>query len=144
MPRLALLALVAVASFAAAQAPDISGPINVSPKPVSTDPAVKLDYDIVYVRAPRKGDAVGTNWPEISNPVFMDAGADLMLLHPDGSEELLVKGGAGSATDPVVSFDGEWVYYTLFHDLTGASVAQGPAAGADIYKLHVKTKKTVR
>ena len=51
---------------------------NVSPKHFSTDASVKLDYDIVYVRAPRKGDAVGTNWPEIANPVFMDAGADLM------------------------------------------------------------------
>ena len=78
---------------------------------------MKLDYDIVYVRAPRKGDAVGTNWPEISNPVFMDAGADLMLLHPDGREEVLVEGGEGSVTDPIVSFDGEWVYYSQFHDM---------------------------
>ncbi len=105
---------------------------------------MKLDYDIVYVRAPRKGDAVGTNWPEISNPLFMDPGADLMLLHPDGSEEVLVKGGAGSVTDPVVSFDGEWVYYSLFHDLKGASISQGPPAGADIFKIHVKSKKIVR
>jgi hypothetical protein len=133
-------------SFAWAQPlpPDVSGPINVSPKPVATDKSVKLDYDIVYVRAPRKGDAVGTNWPEISNPVFMDAGADLMLLHPNGTEEVLVRGGPGSVTDPMVSFDGEWVYYSLFHDMKGASVSQGPAAGSDIYKIHVKSKKIVR
>src|SRR5262249_6451652 len=91
-----------------------------------------------------KGDAVGTNWTEISNPVFMDAGADLMLLHPDGTEEVLVEGGAGSVTDPTVSFDGEWVYYSLFHDLKSDSSAKGPAAGADVYKIHVKTRKTVR
>jgi hypothetical protein len=42
----------------------------------------------------------------------MEPGADLMLLHPDGSEELLVEGGDGSITDPMVSFDGQWVYYT--------------------------------
>src|SRR5262249_36858856 len=132
-------------SFAAAQQlPDLSRPIDVSPKPVASDPSVKIDYDIVYVRAPRKGDAVGTNWPEIANPVFMDAGADLMLLHPDGTEELLVAGGKGSVTDPMVSFDGEWVYYSLFHDLTGASTSQGAPAGADVYKIHVKSKKTVR
>jgi hypothetical protein len=130
-------------SFAWAQ-PDASGPINVSPKPIASDKSVKLDYDIVYVRAPRKGDAVGTNWPEISNPVFMDPGADLMLLHPDGTEDVLVRGGAGSVTDPMVSFDGEWVYYSLFHDMKGGSISQGPAAGADIYKIHVKTKKIVR
>src|SRR5262245_13937661 len=61
--------------------------------PVSSSSTVKRDYDIVYVRAPRKGDAVGTNWAEISNPLFMDPGADLMLLHPDGEEDLLVAGG---------------------------------------------------
>ena len=136
-----------LASFAAGQPQpqaDVPGTINISPKPVASDASVKLDYDIVYVRAPRKGDAVGTNWPEISNPVFMDAGADLMLLHPDGSEELLVKGGVGAVTDPMVSFDGEWVYYSLFHDLKGASASQGPAAGADIYKIHVKSKKIVQ
>ena len=85
---------------------------------------MKLDYDIVYVRAPRRGDDVGTNWAEISSPLFMDAGADLMLLHPDGKEELLVAGGKGSVTDPVVSFDGEWVYYSLFHDLEGATITE--------------------
>ncbi|MBA4062865.1 MAG: hypothetical protein C0501_04000, partial [Isosphaera sp.] len=131
-------------SLAAARQPDPARTLDVTPKPVASDPAVKLDYDIVYVRAPRKGDAVGTNWPEISNPVFMDAGADLMLLRPDGTEEVLVAGGAGSVTDPVVSFDGEWVYYSLFHDMQGASVSRGPAGGADIYKLHLKTRKTVR
>lgn len=138
--------LLVLAALAGAQPrpADVSGPINVTPKPVASDKAVKLDYDIVYVRAPRNGDKVGTNWPEISNPVFMDPGADLMLLHPDGSEEVLVKGGAGSITDPAVSFDGEWVYYSHFHDLKGASVAQGPPAGADVFKIHVKSKKVVR
>src|SRR5215207_9160787 len=139
MPRLALLvALVPLMAFA--QSPDI----NIAPKPFASDPSVKLDYDIVYVRAPRKGDAVGTNWPEISNPVFMDAGADLMLLKPDGTEDVLVKGGAGSVTDPMVSFDGEWVYYSHFHDMKGASVSQGPSGGADIFKIHVKSRKVMR
>src|SRR5206468_7927098 len=143
---LALLACLPLISFVGAQPqpPDASGPIDVTPRPVASDTGVKLDYDIVYVRAPRKGDAVGTNWPEISNPVFMDAGADLMLLHPDGSEEVLVKSGDGSVTDPVVSFDGEWVYYSHFHDMKGATISQGPAGGADIYKIHVKSRKIVR
>ncbi|MBY0456899.1 MAG: hypothetical protein K2V38_06150 [Gemmataceae bacterium] len=146
--RLSILALVALISAVASgrpqSPPDLSGPINIAPKPVASDKAVKLDYDIVYVRAPRNGDKVGTNWPEISNPVFMDPGADLMLLHPDGTEEVLVKGGPGAVTDPVVSFDGEWVYYSLFHDMKGASVSQGPSGGADIYKIHVKSRKIVR
>ncbi len=139
----ALIPLVLV-PLALAQPPRGTAPIDVEPKPIASDKSVKLDYDIVYVRMPRKGDDVGTNWTEISNPVFMDPGADLMLLHPDGREEVLVKGGAGSVTDPVVSFDGEWVFYSLFHDLKGASIYQGPPAGADIYKIHVKSRKIVR
>ena len=117
---------------------------NVEPPHVSTDPSVKLDYDIVYVRAPRRGDDVGTNWAEVSSPLFMDAGADLMLLHPDGNEEVLVAGGKGSVADPMVSFDGEWVYYSLFHDLDGATITEAARAGADIYKIHVKTRRVVR
>ena len=114
------------------------------PQHVSTDRSVKVDFDIVYIRAPRRGDEVGTNWAEVSSPLFMDAGADLMLLHPDGNEEMLVAGGKGSVTDPMVSFDGEWVYYTLFHNLEGATVTDPPPAGADIFKIRVKTRQTVR
>ena len=41
-----------------------------------------------------------------------------MLLHPDGSEEVLVDCDVCSVTDPFVSFDGEWIFYSLFHDLS--------------------------
>ena len=117
---------------------------KIEPPPVATDPSVKLDYDIVYIRRPRRGDDVGTNWAEVSSPLFMDAGADLMLLHPDGKEEVLVAGGKGSVADPMVSLDGEWVYYSLFHDLEDATITDAARAGADIYKIHVKTRKVVR
>ena len=117
---------------------------NLEPPPVATDASVKLDYDIVYVRAPRRGDDVGTNWAEVSSPLFLDAGADLLLLHPDSQEEVLVAGGKGSVADPMVSFDGEWVYYSLFHNLEGATVTDASRAGADIYKMHVKTRRIVR
>ena len=143
--RLILCLPFVFAILALAQQPDRTPErIGTEPKNVSIDSSVKIDYDIAYVRFPRKGDAVGTNWAEIANPVFMDAGADLMLLHPDGSEEVLVKGGDGSVTDPTVSFDGEWIYYSHFHDMKGGSLQQGPTAGADIFKIHVKSKKIVR
>src|SRR5205823_1057743 len=75
-------------------------PINVEPPHISTDKSVKYDYDIVYVRAPRKGDKGRTIWTEIAHPALMDPGADLMLLHPDGKEERLVAGGEdASVTD---------------------------------------------
>ena len=117
---------------------------KIEPPPIASDPSVKLDYDIVYVRAPRRGDDVGTNWAEVSSPLFMDAGADLMLLHPDGKEEVLVAGGKGAVTDPMVSLDGEWVYYSLFHDLDDATITDAARAGADIFKIHVKTRRVIR
>src|SRR5262249_38306977 len=120
--------------------------LNVDPPHVSTDPNVKYDYDIVYVRAPRKGDRGRTVWAEIAHPALMDPGADLMLLHPDGKEELLVAGGEdGAVTDPMVSFDGEWVFYSHVQGLKGTSQhGQPPFRGADVYKIHVKSRKIVR
>src|SRR6187402_1088973 len=91
--------------------------LDVNVPHLKTDPSVAYDYDIVYVRARRAGDTIHKRfYTDFSQPVTMEPGADLMLLHPDGSEELLVAGGDGSITDPVVSFDGEWVYYSHLHD----------------------------
>lgn len=102
-----------------------------------------VDYDIVYVRQPRFGDTINTTWPEVSHPASIDPGADLMLLHPDGSEELLVAGGVGSVTDPFVSFDGEWVYYSLFYDMRPQAInsqRKMPYQGADIFRIHLATR----
>lgn len=119
-------------------------PIDLNVPSIRSDPSIRYDYDIVYVRVPRKGDDVVSKWPEIAHPVSMDAGGDLMLLHPDGSEEVLVEGGAGSVTDPAMSFDGEWVFFSRFPDMTIEWAGKHPKAGADIYKLHLKTREVVR
>ena len=120
-------------------------PINVAVPSITTDKSVTYDYDIAYIRAPRAGDKVHKRYfTDFSSPVTMEPGADLMLLHPDGSEELLVAGGEGSVTDPVVSLDGQWIYYTLLHNMKQASQWNPPKEGGDIYKIHMKTKKIVR
>ncbi|MSQ95571.1 MAG: hypothetical protein EXR98_13570 [Gemmataceae bacterium] len=124
-------------------------PLRLDPPNVSTDRTIKYDYDIVYVRLPRKGFRTPSGkfespiWAQAGVPLQMHPGADLMLLHPDGKEEVLVPAGKGSVTDPFVSFDGEWVYYSHFHDLTNYRHGFVPSA-ADIYKIHVPTKKTIR
>lgn len=119
--------------------------IDVKVPHVSTDRAVKYDYDIVYVRALRAGDKVHKRFfTDFSSPVTIEPGADLMLLRPDGSEELLVAGGTGSVTDPMVSFDGQWVYYTHLHDLKNHNQWSPPRQGADIFKIHVKSRRIVR
>ncbi len=120
-------------------------PLDTNVPHVRTDKSVKLDYDIVYVRAHRAGDKTHKRfYTDFSQPVTMEPGADLMLLHPDGSEELLVTGGTGSITDPMVSFDGEWVYYSHLHNLQKASPWTPPRQGSDIFKIHVKTRRIVR
>src|SRR5947208_2953750 len=55
--------------------------------------AAAISYDIVYVRQARYGDNTATIWPEVFHPARMEPGADLMLLHPDGTEEVLVAAG---------------------------------------------------
>ncbi len=68
----------------------------------------------------------------------MEPGADLMLLHPDGKEEVLVPvKPQESIADPFVSFDGQWVYFAKMHDALNHK-------GADIYKVHVPTRKVVQ
>src|SRR6476620_4343105 len=114
-----LLALAAVPSSVwAGEEPLFAQTLNVHPLPIAEDPSVRYDYDSVYVRARRAGDKVHKRfYTDFSQPVTMEPGADLMLLHPDGSEELLVKGGKGSITDPVISFDGQWIFYVHIHNL---------------------------
>src|SRR5262249_40943960 len=110
---------------------------------ISTDKSVKYDYDIVYVRGPRSGDSTGTVWADVESPTTLSPGADLVLLHPDGSETVLFEGGKGAVTDPAVSFDGEWIYFAYFHDQT-KYIRQANLAGSDIYKVHAKTQKVVQ
>src|SRR5262249_39295752 len=142
------LSMIGVASLLAsqplvAQDKPLQRPLRVDPAPIASDKSIKYDYDIVYVRAPRTAtDKTGKErlamvWPDASEPFNMRASTDLMLLHPDGKDELLVAGAPGAIADPYVSFDAQWVYYTHFHDLTGRG-------GADVYKVNVKTRKTVR
>ncbi|MCG8464696.1 MAG: hypothetical protein MI750_07585 [Xanthomonadales bacterium] len=107
--------------------------------------AAAVDYDIVYVRQVRFGDETNTTWPEIFHPGLIDPGADLMLLHPDGSEEVLVDCTDCSVTDPVMSFDAQWVYYSLFHNMQPDQLNHQrgylPYAGADIFRLNLNTRE---
>src|ERR1700741_354699 len=94
---LALSVVLLVAVAVVAEGPFPPEKLDPQPKPLASDPSVKIDYDIVYVRAPRfitrDGKQRPSAWPEIGHPTNINAGYDLMLLHPDGKEELLVPGG---------------------------------------------------
>jgi len=125
--------------------PRFTNVIHVAVPPIASDRSVRYDYDIVYVRAPRAGDTVHKRfYTDFSQPVTMEPGADLMLLHPDGSEELLVAGGDGSITDPMVSFDAQWVYYSHLYNLRKVNQWSPPRQGADLFKIHLLTRRVVQ
>jgi len=136
-------AMLSISPPLAAQDKPLQRPLRVDPAPIASDKSIKYDYDIVYVRAPRTAkdksgkERLAMVWPDASEPLNMHASTDLMLLHPDGKDEMLVAGAGGAIADPYVSFDAQWVYYTHFHDLA-------TRGGADIFKFHVKTRKIVR
>jgi len=138
------IGLMLSAAVVAQDTPLYPDPINMTVPPIGSDDTVEYDYDIVYVRAPRKGDDTNTRWAEIVRPTQMEPGSDLMLLHPDGTEEVLVDAGEGAIADPMLSFDGEWVFYVLLPTLKSAYPGHNPEQGADIYKINVKSRETVR
>ena len=135
---LVLLGTLAVVGAVPAGEEKYSRPLDMSPPPIGKDASVKYDFDIIYVRAPRKEADGRSSWAEVGNPRSMEPGADLMLLHPDGTEEVLVPAkGNESIADPYVSFDGKWVYFAKFHDAKNHK-------GSDIYKINVPTREIVQ
>jgi hypothetical protein len=136
--------LVIPGSVALGQNPKDQPPLNVKPPHISTAKAVKYDYDIVYVRAPRYGDDRQIAWSEVFAPLRAEPGSDLMLLHPDGSEDVLVAAGDDAITDPFVSFDGQSVYFARYHNVRKNGAAKPVSVSADIFKIHVKSRKVTQ
>src|SRR4029453_8915134 len=98
-----LIVLAPSVTLAQDKEPLFEDPINVNVPHFSTDKTVNYDYDIVYVRADRAGDEMHKRFfTDFWQRVTMERGAALMLLHPDGTKEVLVEGGNGSVPDPVI------------------------------------------
>ena len=142
-----LLSLAALAAAALFATITVAGPtakpraLDVNPPPVGSDRSVRYDYDIVYVRAPRHGDDRQIAWTEVFAPLRAEPGSDLMLLHPDGREEVLVAAGEDAITDPFVSFDGESVYFARIHNVTRPGAKKPVSESSDLFKIHVKSRK---
>lgn len=135
---LPVVCLVVVLAEGQESTPRFLGPLKMEVPHVSSDDSVKYDFPIVYVRAPRRSPDGQSRWAEVGDPRSMEPGADLVLLHPDGKEEVLVAVGENeSIADPNVSFDGETVYFAKFHDALEHK-------GSDVYKIHVPSRKVVQ
>ncbi len=109
---------------------------------------VALDYDIVYVRAPRLGDQTDMPMPEVFNAVQGAPGTDLVLRRANGQEEVLFAGNNGAVMDPSVSFDGRTVFFSYCPDLRPSALNtqrnNAPIAGWDIYKIEIATRAVSR
>jgi len=112
-----------------------------------------VTYDIVYVRALRSGDNQINFLPEALTPLLPEPGADLMLLHPDGSEEVLFAAGAnGAVMDPYLSYDARSVVFAYFPNVKNSNsqrradynLRELSREGADIYRLDLVTRKAIR
>ena len=80
-----------------------------------------------------------SRWAEVGDPRTMDPGADLMLLHPDGSEEVLVPVQPTASRSPTRSSRS-----TASGSTTPSFTTPSTTRAADIYKVHVATRKIVR
>ncbi|HEX5734306.1 MAG TPA: BACON domain-containing carbohydrate-binding protein [Blastocatellia bacterium] len=130
--------------------------LAVCPDWFSSPPAAQtlppINYDIVYVRSPRPGNNSNTFWSDAITPLFLDPGADLVLLHPNGSEEVLFDGGPdGSVMDPYVSYDARSVVFTYFPNVRNVNTQRGlnntyalSFDGADIYRVDLVTRVVTR
>ncbi len=121
-----------------------------------------LDYDIVYVRYPRRGDLSDVELPDGESPYSIEPGADLMLLRPNGEEEILVdcraegqediEGGQAncSVQDPIISYDGKWVYYSKYGNMGKIPLDQlstawrTSTAHSFIYKMRLDVPQSER
>src|SRR4051812_5784453 len=97
-----LLGFVAIVPFCTTPAgePNNAGPDDVRTESIvrkryamepphhSKDAAVKIDYDIVYVRSPRNAFV----FPDVGTPTLVEPGADLMLLPPTAAKKGWSKG----------------------------------------------------
>jgi len=96
--------------------------------------ALAQDYDIVYVRYPETNPSSPyVTIPQGEKPYDIAAGADLMLLKSDGTEEVLFDCDECSVMDPFISFDGKWVYYSLV-------VSPSRESASWIYKISLQEK----
>lgn len=103
----------------------------------------QVDYDIIYVRYPL-GDQSDPNnptflaMPQGEKAYAIDAGADLVLLKPDGTEEILVDCGTTcSVYDPFISYDATTVYYTLIDQFDEFPQSANALTRGLLYKIHL-------
>ena len=115
MPSILRMALAGVLLVGATRAQTSNPPSW----PQSMTPAqAGINYPIVACRMPTAGNENRDAFPDARNySLYVGRGTQLILLHPDGSEELLYDPGPnGACVDPIVTHDGQAILFTRFID----------------------------
>lgn len=103
----------------------------------------QLNYPIVYLRTPRSTTEKQV-FPEVSPTFQIEPNTDLILRQIDGTEEVLVAGGAnGAVLDPFVTFDGSSILYSYCENVADTSRGM-PKSGVSIYRIELATKNITR
>lgn len=103
-------------------------------------------YATLFLSSPRPGgDTARSKIPDADNPMSFEPGTDLRLL-PAGATTpaiLVDTHNIGAVLTPLVSFDGQYLFYSFCPDLSPAGVNRFrdhlPYAGCDIYRKHLAT-----
>ena len=103
------------------------------PPQIANDKSVAYDYPIVYVRVPRPYPKEYYNINHLTQAGLHQTnapGAELRILYPDGRDESLVSvAERESIADPMVSFDGQTVFFAKYHHMnTGATASMTQVA----------------
>lgn len=100
-----------------------------------------VPFPVTYVRHPITAAKPRIN--DIEKQNITSPGSCLMLVQPDGTEEVLVDPGAlGGILDPAVSLDGQWIYYS--QQASAKSGLEGVVSASDIFKINIATKQVVQ
>lgn len=109
--RLLVLAVAGLVAPSLAQTPP-TWPSSMTPQQVG------INYPIVACRMPTTGNQFRDAFPDARNDsLYVGRGTQLILLQPDGTEQVLFDPGPnGAVADPCVSFDAKTIYFTWFED----------------------------
>ncbi|MDP5033271.1 hypothetical protein, partial [Paraglaciecola sp.] len=99
--------------------------------PACSQAAQPVDYPIIYVRYPAEGyNSPFVNIPQGEKAYPIQMGGSLVLWSPDAPEKILVDCGPCSVMDPMMSFDGKTVFYSL-------NINDDKKVYSWLYKIHL-------
>ncbi len=118
-------------------------------------PTGSVDFPVVAMRMPRNvGDGSKDHRrkfnelggiPEATKPYSVEPGTVLVLINPDGTEEVLVDSGpAAAAMDPFVSYDAKRVYYAVARDVAITKKGARIAGQADLFVIDLASRRARR